>query len=171
MGGEDELQCVYNAVGSARKRIGRQNAHLSELPDGGGNADIPHEKITTVTEAAIPLTPKEQPVKSKTHEDTSHSASLVVTTIGPEQTKADQMIIDSATTIRTKSQEIEEIKPIAPIPDPGPSPFDAAEDNGPMKKNDRRNTTLNIENFIPATNDELFIPQMNQTIKLFECKE
>lgn len=178
MGGEDELQCAYNPVGSARRRVGRQNAHLPELPEGGGHADIPHKKITTVTEKAIPLAPIQQTVESKTQEDSSHSTNLVVTTIGPEQSKAEQTITDRATivlnaeTTTVQMTPLEpEIQPIAPIPDSGPSPLDAANDDGPTKENNRRNTTLNIDNTIPTTTDELFIPEINHSNKIFECKE
>lgn len=55
LGGEDELNCAFTPVSSTKKRISRQNPD-PELPDGGGNSDIPatksdkhdkHDKNTT----------------------------------------------------------------------------------------------------------------------------
>lgn len=111
LGGEDELNCAFNPQGTARRRFGRQNAEQNqELPDGGGNSDIPRgnespsnvlkstttEKIisTTTMEQAFnttePISPTlrpiltnpepNEPAVSDTKKTTTESAILKVTT-------------------------------------------------------------------------------------------
>lgn len=161
LGGDDEFQCAYNPVGSAKKRVGRQNIQLPELPDGGGNADIPPKKPTK-TETTKPETTKPEP--------TTQSVVLDVTVapISGTNTPADTVKPESTTS--GPEDHLLSTKPNKELQTTAPTPVSEPSNLKPEIEFDSRNTTLNVEDFITTTSDDL-IPDEIESNTLFECKE
>lgn len=114
LGGEDELNCAFNPATSARKRIGKRQNAESELPDGGGNSDIPRgdpkpDVQIATTEKLVPITTStELPLTLRPILTTPEPDEPVV----PEATIAP--VIEITTTITILNDEI---KPIVAPPE------------------------------------------------------
>lgn len=208
LGGEDELGCAVNPVGSSRRRVGRQNPQ-QELPDGGSNSDIPQprkESATTAQQTVETTTLPEVPNTLKpilTTPEPEPEPEIPASTIKPEEPLIAHTTFDppeaqpttvSETTpkpIRTTPESIDTTTdPIStspehptkhttpsvtdaqePPPAPAPSPLDAAEDSAPSKESDRRNTTLNDNDFFTTTSDGLVNGETAEANDKFTCNK
>lgn len=95
----------------------------------------------------------------------------IATTIEPNAKPIDQIIKETTTIISNLEPSTSHaIHGIASASDLGPSPLDSFD--GPTKATDRRNSSLNINEFSPTViPDELIVPVKNETQKIFHCRE
>ncbi|XP_031639042.1 serine protease nudel-like, partial [Contarinia nasturtii] len=116
LNGEDELNCAFHPGGRPRKRVGREKTDDHELPEGGGNSDIPRGQldqkkksstkapatVATTTEASAAV----RPIASTTE---------VLTTEAPDTVKPVATTTSAPVTVapvRTTTEARVTVKPI-----------------------------------------------------------